>query len=147
MRYTLYFAYGSNMNEQQLKERCPSSFFLCRAKLPGYRFVITSRGFASVLKNEESVVHGLLCALTESDETVLDRREGVYRSIYRREWLPVITELGYSMPALVYVENTEAEGTPQDGYLEKILEGARHHGLPQNALSEIEAWSKTKKEE
>jgi gamma-glutamylcyclotransferase (GGCT)/AIG2-like uncharacterized protein YtfP len=115
MRYTLYFAYGSNMNEQQFKERCPSSFILCRAKLPDYRFVITSRGYASVLRTNGGVVHGLLCAITESDEKELDRREGVYGNIYRREWHLVVTEFGYSISGLVYVDNTEDEGPPKKG--------------------------------
>jgi gamma-glutamylcyclotransferase (GGCT)/AIG2-like uncharacterized protein YtfP len=144
MRYTLYFAYGSNMNEQQFRERCPSSHFLCRAKLPDYRFIITSRGYANILKKEDSTVYGVLCAITESDEKELDRREGVYRNIYRREWLPVITEFGYAISSLVYVDNTEDEGVPNNGYLEKVLEGARRHSLPAEAVIEIEGWSKKK---
>jgi gamma-glutamylcyclotransferase (GGCT)/AIG2-like uncharacterized protein YtfP len=142
MRYTLYFAYGSNMNEQQFKERCPFSYFLCRAKLPSHRFVITSRGYANVLKKENDTVHGVLCAVTESDEKELDRREGVYRGIYRREWLSVTTEFGYSIPALVYIDNTEDEGPPNPGYLEKIIAGAQRHELPAEALAVIESWKR-----
>src|SRR5262245_42084570 len=135
MPYTLYFAYGSNMNEPQFRDRCPHSFFLCRATLSGYRFVITSRGYANVLKSESSTAHGVLCAITESDEKELDFREGVHKNIYRRETLPVTTELGYTMPALVYVDNAEDEGQPNAGYLEKVLDGARRHGLPDAAAA------------
>jgi len=141
MRHTLYFAYGSNMNEPQFKERCPSSYFLCRAQLPGYRFVITTRGAANVLKREGGAVHGVLCALTEADEQELDRREGVHRNWYRREWLPVVTEFGYTLTALIYIDCIEAEGVPMVGYLEKVLAGARRHGLPPAAVAEIESWA------
>ncbi len=36
-----YFAYGSNMNWQQMQRRCPSSRFVCVARLPDYQFGIT----------------------------------------------------------------------------------------------------------
>jgi gamma-glutamylcyclotransferase len=144
MQYTLYFAYGSNMNEQQFKQRCPSSYFLCRAKVSDYRFVITSRGYASVLKEKGSTVYGVLCAITELDEKELDRKEEVQENIYRREWLPAVTEFGYSLPSLVYVDVMEDVGVPEDGYLEKILDGARRHDLPVEAIAEIETWA-TKK--
>ena len=143
-RYTLYFAYGSNMNEQQFKERCPSSFFLCRAKLLDFRFIITSRGYASVLKQKGSTVHGVLCAITEADERELSRKEEVHDNIYRREWLLAVTEFGYSLPSLVYVDTINFEGVPRDGYLEKILAGARRHDLPSEAIAEMETWAKKK---
>ena len=37
-----YFAYGSNMNWTQMQRRCPSSRFVCTARLPGYRLAILS---------------------------------------------------------------------------------------------------------
>lgn len=141
MRYTLYFAYGSNMNHQQFTERCPSSHIICRAQLLNYQFVITSRGYANVLKKESGVVHGLLCAITEPDEKTLDLKEGVYLNKYRREWHPVETEFGYTIPALIYIDNTEDKGSPKPGYLKKILAGAEKHQLPPDAIREIELWS------
>ena len=142
MRYTLYFAYGSNMNEEQLMERCPSSHFLCRATLPEHRFVITTRGFASVVPEAGDKVHGVLCALTESDEWELDRREGVHENIYRRDRLPVVTEFGYGMNALIYIDHVKEPGVPRKGYLEKILAGAKRHHLPPSYLTEIKSWAK-----
>lgn len=37
----LYFAYGSNMNWDQMRERCPSSRFLGIAALPDHRLAFT----------------------------------------------------------------------------------------------------------
>ena len=34
-----YFAYGSNMNHEQMKKRCPSGKFITRALLSGYKYV------------------------------------------------------------------------------------------------------------
>jgi len=140
MTHTFYFAYGSNMNEAQLRERCPDSYFLCRARLPGHRFVITSRGYASVRKSAGGTVHGLLIALTEPDERTLDRFEGVAKGMYRRDHLEILTELGYPIPALIYIDDIEGEGPPAKGYLERILNGARRHGLAPAAIAELESW-------
>jgi gamma-glutamylcyclotransferase (GGCT)/AIG2-like uncharacterized protein YtfP len=141
MPYTLYFAYGSNMNEEQFKARCPASYFLCRAKLPEYRFIITSSGYATVVPEAGRVVHGVLCALTEADERELDHREGVHDGSYRRGELPVVTEFGYVITALIYLDGAVGEGVPLDGYLEAILSGARRHELPMPYVAEILSWA------
>jgi hypothetical protein len=141
MTHSLYFAYGSNMNESQLKQRCPTSHFLCRAALPENRFVITPRGYASVTPHAGGKVHGVLIALTEPDERSLDRYEGVAEGMYRRAWLEVVTEFGYAVPALLYIDDIGGEGPPKQGYLERILEGARRHALPADAIAELEEWA------
>ena len=140
--YTLYFSYGSNMFEPQFKERCPNSFVLCRAELANHRFVITTSGYASVVKEIGSIAHGLLCALAPADEAELDRREGVVNGDYRREECVVATELDYPVHVLVYIDNAQGEGKPNPGYLEKILAGALRHELPVEAIIEIASWDK-----
>src|SRR6266852_2762897 len=44
----LYFAYGSNMDEQRVKaaNRCPDARFIFNALLPGHRLVFTRGGEA-----------------------------------------------------------------------------------------------------
>jgi hypothetical protein len=141
MTYTLYFAYGSNMNEAQLKKRCPASHSLCRATLPDYRFVITSRGYASVVPHAGAKAQGVLIALTEPDERTLDRYEHVHEGMYRRATVQVVTEFGYALPALIYIDDIPGEGPPAAGYLERILDGARRHALPPDAIAEIASWA------
>jgi hypothetical protein len=51
-----YFAYGSNMWDQQMKERCPESHKLGTARLAGYRWIISARGYANVLRSENNHV-------------------------------------------------------------------------------------------
>lgn len=142
MTYSLYFAYGSNMNEAQLRKRCPASHFLCRATLPKHRFVITSRGYASVVPHPGGTAHGLLIALAEPDERSLDEYEHVAEGMYRRATVDVVTEFGYTVPALIYIDGIAGEGPPKPGYLERIIEGARRHALPSHAIAEIEGWAK-----
>lgn len=139
MIYTLYFAYGSNMNAVRFRERCPSSAPLCRAVLRDHRFIITKRGYANIVPAPRQTVHGLLCALTSEDEKVLDRCEGV-PTYYKKHNLTVQTDGGYTLNALVYIDSVVDPGTPKAGYLEIILAGARHHQLPDSAIKEIESW-------
>lgn len=143
--YTLYFAYGSNMSEAQLKKRCPTSHYLCRATLPEHRFVITSRGYASVVPHAGGKAHGVLIALTEPDEHTLDGYEGVDKGMYRRATVEVVTEFGYAVPALIYIDDIGGEGPPAAGYLERILDGARRHALPPDAIAEIGGWATIRK--
>jgi cation transport regulator ChaC len=135
-----YFAYGSNMDARQFAERCPASVFEGRAVLPDHRWIITNRGVASVIRSPGHTVHGVLARLTPADEKTLDRREGVASGCYRREFLEVMRGDGTRHLALVYVANDPGEGTPRPGYLERILAGAQHHGLPAAAIAEIESW-------
>lgn len=149
--YTLYFAYGSNMNQKQFQERCPASFVLCRAELGGYRFVLTTSGYASIVEKPGAVVHGLLCALAPADEATLDLKEGVAKGEYRREILEVETDLDYMMPALVYIDNApmaEEGVVPKEGYegyMGKILDGSWRHDLPPKYHRELEEWAPDEK--
>lgn len=136
----LYFAYGSNMNPRQFQRRCPGSRVLGRAILRNHRFIITRRGYASVVPTPGTDVHGVLQELTPEDESTLDRYEGIEERIYRREELEVIPEAGPPVLALIYIDLELAEGHPRPGYLEGVLEGALHHGLPPTTIQAIEAW-------
>lgn len=98
---TIYFAYGSNLWQHQMHQRCPSSKFLGIVRLKGFRWIIYQRGFANIVevdghkeeggeKGEEgdyrNQVWGMMYSLEEEDEKLLDEREGVPVA-YRKEWI------------------------------------------------------------
>jgi hypothetical protein len=85
-RWTLYFAFGSNLHLQQMAKRCPESLYVGRARLPGFRWQINERGFANIVESREDVVEGLVYALSEKDEARLDRNEGVSRDLYHKSY-------------------------------------------------------------
>ena len=123
-----YFAYGSNLNTKQFKARCPNSRYVGNAVLRNYEFIIASRGFATVIPCRGSRVEGCLCELTTADERTLDRCEGVKQGCYRKEYLPV--QVGSkTIRALVYIDNDPALGSPEIGYVKKILLGAADREL------------------
>ena len=43
MEHAMYFAYGSNMNLDQMAYRCPAAEAVCTAKLEGYELFFAGR--------------------------------------------------------------------------------------------------------
>mgnify|MGYP000582819855 CR=1 FL=1 len=72
MKETYYFAYGSNMNLDQMAYRCPAAFVVENVKLDGYRLTFCGRGkgsgVATILPEEGSRVEGVLWKLTPECE-------------------------------------------------------------------------------
>lgn len=125
-RYTtimrLYFAYGSNMWNEQINKRCPDSTKLGIARLAGYRWIISTRGYANVVESLNDEVEGVLFEISESDEQTLDAKEGVGSGGYQKGELTVV--LGAkAMVALVYLDPVITEGAPIPEYIERINQG------------------------
>lgn len=62
-----YFAYGSNMGNQQMAQRCPDNRKLGHACLPGFRWIISISGCATVVESPGEEVEGVLFEISESD--------------------------------------------------------------------------------
>ncbi|GAB4251582.1 MAG: hypothetical protein OHK005_18800 [Candidatus Methylacidiphilales bacterium] len=137
---TLYFAYGSNLNPDQFRERCPNSQKMENATLSGYRFIITERGYATIVPCQSSTIYGVVYVLTPEDEFFLDRCEGVDQACYEKKYFQVTLASGHTVEALVYVDPVQKEHLPRRGYLEKVLAGARHHQFPESVIQELERW-------
>jgi hypothetical protein len=88
---TLYIAYGSNSNLQQMRHRCPTAKPIGNATLEGYQLLFRGgrRGaVVTVEKKKGSSVPALLWKITPTDEAVLDRYEG-FPYLYRKETVKV----------------------------------------------------------
>lgn len=66
--YRRFFAYGSNIDTTQMKNRCPDSNFVGVASLARFRFIINSRGVATVVPRNSIPVYGVLWDISERDE-------------------------------------------------------------------------------
>lgn len=130
----LYFAYGSNLWRRQMQERCPGHRLIGSGILKGYRWIITARGYANVVKSETDEVHGIVYEISESDEKHLDRFEGVHIGNYRKEILK-IEIAGESRECLVYVDPVEEEGKPKREYIDRINKGIYDSRLPSDYVN------------
>lgn len=99
MEETLYFAYGSNINLEQMAHRCPDAQIVGPVTLENYELRFRGSGFATVTPKKGSVVHGLLWKLTPESERALDRYEG-YPRHYTKEQVSVRTADGAAVSVM-----------------------------------------------
>ena len=133
-----YFAYGSNLCVEQMARRCPNATDPRPATLADHGWLINERGVATVEPVDGSQVHGVLWQLDDHDLATLDSAEGVPVR-YRRDRLTVHTDAGPSQ-AWVYIDHRVEPGPPRPGYLERIIDGALHHGLPHRWVDFLRRW-------
>ena len=128
--HIMYFAYGSNLSFAQMKKRCPYNLKIGIGILEGYRWIISKRGYANVVKSQHDYVLGEVYKITESDESRLDVRKGVDKKSYEKKQLEIfVDDIAYD--CLVYVDPITEEGTPDEGYASTINEGIKDSNLPQ----------------
>lgn len=132
----IYFAYGSNMDLNRMKTRCPDSLFIGKACLNGYKIMFDKYsprwgcGVADIVGNSSSEVWGLIYEVTESDLKQLDHYEGV-PDLYIRIKVNVIAENNKYLHVTTYeVVTKESFAPPTTEYLSIIKEAAEKFNFP-----------------
>jgi gamma-glutamylcyclotransferase len=123
-----YFAYASNLNRKQMKERCPDSKPLFIATLPNYKLVFVGwsrewRGAKATIKltRGEKVI-GAVYDCSELCMQKLDKFESTYNKLK----VMVFNEDGDSVEAVTYIKSGQMdEGKPSAEYLSVIQQGYR----------------------
>jgi gamma-glutamylcyclotransferase len=159
----LYFAYASNLDPQQMQERCPGHHVVGLAALHDHRLTFPrfsthwGGGTASVVHAHGQQVWGVVYEITDDQVAVLDSYEdfrgaGDQHNAYDREMVTVDvvrTDDG-SVPrrvrAATYLARASNPQPPSRRYLDTILRGATHHRLPEDyldALRKTEAGEET----
>lgn len=124
-----YFAYGSNMNKTQMKKRCPNARGLGKAILKGYKFIINTRGVATVIESKDDYVEGVLYEVTDDCLASLDCYEGVSSKLYERKELKVEYE-NKIINAYIYIATCKEESkNSRENYIETILDGSKDFNL------------------
>jgi hypothetical protein len=146
--HRLYFAYGSNMNPAQVTALCghpPKVVGI--ASLPGHRlaFYGHSKTWDSGLETVEpapgEAVWGALYEISFADAEALDgyqdaRLDGA--GAYFHYPTVVLGAECKSYPALLYKKDMADERKePSREYLEHIIQGGAHHGLPGDYLEKL----------
>ena len=131
-----YFAYGSNMSEEQMAEpdRAPDAQKVEAVELPDHEFFIDARSVASIREKQSMKVIGIIYLISKEDEERLDKKEG-FPKYYIKKDLPIIN-------AFAYVDQTTEEGKPRDGYMEKIIKAAEYNDFPKEYITELQSWLK-----
>ncbi len=138
--FKLYFAYGSNMDENQMEVRCPDAILFSVVEAPGYEFALDSSGVATIIPNSKKCVEGLLWLISPEDEKKLDRYEGVAAGCYRKETISV-EDYNRRYEALVYISNRAPfSNRIRSGYMDRIISAAYRHRLSKSYIKSIEIW-------
>ena len=147
--YELYFAYGSNMLEQRLKERVKSAEFFSNAWIRGYevrfrKISIDDSGKADLVQtgNLEDIVHGVVYQFDPDHWHALDKHEGATGNNpgYDRVPIQVHTDSG-NRDVTTYLArrgSIDESLKPYTWYRDLILCGAEQHGLPEDYRQKIE---------
>ena len=115
----IYIAYGSNMNIEQMKYRCPKATPIGKGILKNYKLVF--RGVADVIKSTGDEVPIAVWKITEECEKALDRYEG-FPHMYRKENVTIEIE-GKEIEGMVYIMNRGNIAPPNYYYYNVINQG------------------------
>ena len=151
MEEKLYFAYGSNINLEQMSYRCPTAQVVGPVTLEGYELLFRGNargsGVATIAPKEGHQVHGLLWKITRACETSLDFYEG-YPRLYEKEPVTVRDKEGRQLTVMAYVmtdnDQWRLPAMPSEFYYQGIQDGYRQNGLPVQELKK--AWEHCVKE-
>jgi hypothetical protein len=138
----VYAAYGSNLDPEQMRLRCPHSPAIGGGWLVGWRLTFGGDdigwegALATLVEDAGAQVFVMLYDLADEDATELDRWEGIDLELYRKIRLRVQTLDGESL-AWTYVLNAYEGGLPSARYLGLIAEAAELAGAPDDYVREL----------
>ena len=129
---TKYFAYGSNLNMQQMASRTPFATSEGQMYIDNWRLVF--RGVADIEPHQGSRLAVGLWKITKPDEDALDIYEG-YPDMYRKENI---------LGMMTYRMNSNRIMPPSKIYFDTILEGYRDFGLDTDLLYDAldDSWTR-----
>lgn len=148
MSSLLYFAYGSNLDFNQMATRCPNAEYVGVATLKDHVLKLDSAGYATVIAQPGAHVQGALWNLDRCDEAKLDGFEGVETGCCHKEDVTVDfvgkhdqddviygyqerSAAGVSLDALICLSDRPPFGnaTFRPEYLDRVRNGAENLGL------------------
>ena len=131
MSNRFYFAYGSNMNLNQMVLRCPEAERIESVQAEGYRLAFRASGVATILPEKGSRVEGVLWRISADNEQSLDVYEG-YPRLYAKREIEVQLPSGQQISTMAYCMNNpyaKYPAMPSKNYLAGILEGCRQNRI------------------
>ena len=134
-----YFAYGSNLNFEQMAYRCPEATAVGTAKLDGYELAFR-RGYLTVLPKEGASVEGLIWSITDHDESQLDCYED-YPTFYDKETMMVTDADGTPHKIMVYTMNAPYRDQllpVSSRYNAVVLQGCLDAGISPQQFYDVE---------
>ena len=129
----LYFAFGSNLNQKQMKRRCRDSKYIGCYSLKNYKLVFRNYflggGVADVEKKKNSSVLGAIYKISKKDERELDIYED-FPKTYIKKYFRL---LGKKV-MFYYMPKKTKQILPSKRYLNLIIQGYKDCGYRNNYI-------------
>ena len=153
----LYFAYGSNLNQEDLEKWCEShDKHNLRLRmhsvglLKGRRLDFTAPskvrwgGVADIVPDKNSAVYGVVFEVSPEEVDLLDEKEAIKGGKYKRVCVTVhlVPSGAVEQGVLTYEVFKKKLNTykPSREYLEVIIKGAEAYGLPLAWIAELKSF-------
>ena len=137
MNTKYYVAYGSNLNFEQMKKRCPTAEYCGSGTLQDYALQFKGQNggyFLTVSPERDQQTPVGIWKITARDEKALDFYEG-YPSHYFKQQVPIDMD-GQKITGMIYVMNPEMQfGLPSAYYYQVCRDGYKNCGLDVSALN------------
>ena len=133
-----YIAYGSNLNKDQMKFRCPHAKAKYKGLLTGWELFYAGSqtgNYATIRRCEGKAVPVAVWEIDGLDEYYLDAYEG-YPTFYFKQTIKFMAD-GEEKEAMVYIMRTDAkEGIPSIYYEKTVRQGYKDFGFDEKYLDE-----------
>lgn len=135
----IYFAYGSNMDRERIRKRCPSATILGLGILEEYKLVFNTvgnkaegkgGGIANIIPSPGHVVYGVLYRIPKKE---LERLNNIEIEMnYEVKVLKIRMHNFETIRAVIYVGNNSMESkySPTKEYKNFIVKGMRENQFP-----------------
>ena len=139
-----YFAFGSNMNRERMKERKVEFTEMQKGSIKNWKLVFNKIkdknkgiGYANIVPKTGSIVEGIIYKVSEDSMQKLDKFEGV-PDHYQRKNMFVENDYKESINCIVYIANPSKVNDclkPEKEYLGHLFEGKEF--LSENYFSNL----------
>ena len=145
-----YLAYGSNLNMEQMRFRCPGAVPLGTAEIKDYRLLFKgsrSGSYLTIEKADRYTVPVGVWAVTAADEARLDRYEGYPAFYYKTEvditYTGLVSKKARKVKAFVYIMHEDRLfGIPSFRYVDTCRQGYADFGFDEDILADAYEFSK-----
>lgn len=138
----LYAAYGSNLDPEQMRQRCPHSPSRGAGWLVGWRLTFGGEdlgwegSLATVVEDVGAQVFVMVYDVPRHDEAALDRWESASTGLYRKIRVRVQMLQGEEL-CWTYVLDGYEGGLPSARYLGVLADAAEKGGAPRDYVAEL----------
>jgi len=131
------------MHQEKIVVPCPEARFIGDGLLDNYQFIINQFGDASIIRNDESIVYGIVWDISENEVKVLDAFENVSDTNTVKEFVSIdLVNRKRLDTVLVHIARNSVPGKPKRKYIKSIINAATEYGFPAKYIEELRLWVK-----